>query len=86
MYRIEFRPAAVKQLQALQRRDQRRIVRRIEALADDPRPDGARKLAGSDSTYRIRVGAYRIIYDVLGRKLLILVVKVGHRRDVYRKR
>ncbi len=86
MYRIEFRPAAVKQLQALQRRDQRRIVRRIEALADDPRPDGARKLAGSDSTYRIRVGAYRIIYDVLDRKLLILVVKVGHRRDVYRRR
>lgn len=86
MYGVEFRPAAFKQLQGLGHRERRRIVRRIEALAEDPRPGGVRKLADSDSTYRIRIGDYRVIYDVLDDRLLVLVVKVGHRRDIYRRR
>ena len=86
MYRIEFRPAAVKQLQAIERKGQRRIIHRIEALADDPRPRGAHKLAGSDSTYRIRVGDYRVVYDILDAKLIVLIVKVGHRWEIYRGR
>jgi mRNA interferase RelE/StbE len=61
-----------------------RIVRAIDTLVSVPRPVGCAKLAGSANRYRIRVGDYRIIYDVRDGELIVLVVKVGHRRDVYR--
>jgi mRNA interferase RelE/StbE len=83
-YRIELRPAAVRELKALPRRIQTSIKGRIDALADDPRPRGVKKLSDED-LYRIRVGNYRVIYQIRDKVLLVVVVKVGHRREVYRK-
>ena len=84
MYEIEFRPRAFRQLQALPRAVQRRVLNRIERLGEDPRPRGVRKLTGADRTYRIRIGDYRVIYDILDRKLVVLVLRVAHRREAYR--
>jgi mRNA interferase RelE/StbE len=61
-----------------------RLAPHISALADEPRPVGSKRLAGSDDLYRIRVGAYRVVYRVEDDVLLVLVLKLGHRRDVYR--
>ena len=83
-YRIEVSATAERQLRKAPRRDQIRIVRAIQRLADEPRPGGCRKLAGHDDVFRIRVGTYRVIYEVFRREVLVLVLKVGHRRDVYR--
>jgi len=62
----------------------RRIVRRLEALEDNPRPRGVEKLAGVEELYRFRVGTYRIVYTIRDRELVVIVVRIGHRRDVYR--
>ena len=62
----------------------RRIVRRLEALEDNPRPRGVEKLTGVDELYRVRVGTYRIVYAIRDRELVVIVVRIGHRRDVYR--
>ncbi|MCC6618935.1 MAG: type II toxin-antitoxin system RelE/ParE family toxin [Chloroflexi bacterium] len=83
MYAVEFLPAAARALARLDRTVQRRIGRRIDALARDPR-SGAMKLRGADDVWRARVGDYRILYVVGDERLTILVVKIGHRRDVYR--
>lgn len=83
-YRIELTPQAAKQLESLDRTTLKRVAARIDALADDPRPAGARKLAPRDNLYRIRVGDYRVIYRVLDRLILVTIIRIGHRRDVYR--
>lgn len=83
-YRIEFAPTAKRQFDRLSRDLKERLRPHIDALAADPRPSGVRKLAGSEGLYRIRVGDYRVIYEVRDDELLVLVVRVGHRRDVYR--
>ena len=62
----------------------RRLVRRLEALEDNPRPRGVEKLAGVEELYRVRVGTYRIVYAIRDRELVVVIVRVGHRRDVYR--
>ena len=85
-YRIAVKPSAVKALAAVPNPARLRIARRIDALADDPRGPGAVKLAGEDDLYRVRVGDYRIVYQIQDRVLLVLVLRVGHRRDVYRGR
>jgi mRNA interferase RelE/StbE len=82
-YHIEFAKPAAKQLKALSLQEQQRIKSKIDALVDSPRPDGVVKLSGEDNLYRIRVGDYRIIYSIQDNQLLILVLKIGHRRDVY---
>lgn len=82
-YVIRYAPAASRQLRKIDRADQRQIVTRIDSLADDPRPDGCKKLRGHASIYRIRVGDYRIVYTVADRELVVLVAVVGNRRDVY---
>lgn len=64
----------------------RRVQAAIELLSSDPRPPGAKKLAGGDGEWRVRTGDYRIIYEIHGEILLVLVVAVGHRRDIYRRR
>lgn len=84
-HEVEISRTAEKQLHALPREEQERIVRRILALADDPLPRGSRKLGGYDDVYRVRVRHYRILYSVAGRELVIIILKIGHRRDVYRK-
>ncbi len=83
-YRVEFKPSARRQLRKLPLDAQARIVARAEALAHDPRPQGVEHLAGGDDLYRIRVGDYRIVYKIYDRVLLVLVVRLGHRREVYR--
>jgi mRNA interferase RelE/StbE len=85
-YRIEFKPAAVRAVAALPKPDQRRIRTGIDALAAEPRPPGTVALQGSPEAFlRIRSGDYRIIYLVQDRVLLVIVVTIGHRRDVYRR-
>jgi mRNA interferase RelE/StbE len=83
-YRIQFAPSASHQLGRLPRIVQRRIAMRIDQLAINPRPRGSIKLAGEDDLYRIRVGKYRVIYVIHDDQLIVLVLRIGHRRDVYR--
>jgi mRNA interferase RelE/StbE len=84
-YRIEFRPGARRQFKKLPKDIRKRITASIDALAADPRPRGSVKMSGiEDDTYRIRVGAYRIIYSIFDDILLVLVVKIGHRKEIYR--
>ncbi len=83
-YTIEFAPPAVREFKKLTGDVQHAIRERIDALAEHPRPRGVEKLSGEDDLYRIREGEYRIIYQIQDRQLLILVVHIGHRRDVYR--
>ncbi|MDJ0376443.1 type II toxin-antitoxin system RelE/ParE family toxin [Cryobacterium sp. PH31-L1] len=81
-YRIELRPAAVKALRRIDLQDRGRVQGAIALLGEDPRPPGARALQGRDG-YRVRVGSYRIIYTIRNDVLVVVVVTVGHRRDVY---
>lgn len=83
-YSIEISRTAEKQLKKLRRDDQRRVVKAILALAHDPYPTGSRKLTGYDDVFRIRVGRYRVLYSVSGKKLVIIILKIGHRSDIYR--
>ena len=83
-YRIELKPSVVRELSGLQIRDRRRVARAIDFLAADPRPRGVEKLQGSDDLWRIRVGDFRVIYTVQNARLLVLVLRVGHRKDIYR--
>ncbi len=82
-YELVFRKSVAKDLRAFPKKDIKRIMQRIRALALDPRPPGCEKLSGQER-YRIRQGVYRIIYEIVDATLLVLVVKVGHRGDVYR--
>lgn len=83
-YRIEVAPAALRQLRKLDSQARRRVQAAIELLADQPRPPGATKLSGGEGEWRVRTGDYRIIYEIHDQALLVLVIAVGHRRDVYR--
>ena len=83
-YSVLMKPSARKELEAVGlKKDRQRIVAAILNLADDPRPSGCRKLSGKDK-YRIRCGDYRVVYSVLDVILVVTIVKVGHRSDVYR--
>jgi mRNA interferase RelE/StbE len=83
-YTVEFRPSARRDLKALPREILQRISRKIDSLADNPRPPGVEKLSGSEYSYRIRVGDYRILYEIQDEILLVLIVRVRHRREAYR--
>jgi mRNA interferase RelE/StbE len=83
-YDIEISETAEQQLKKLNPDDQQRVVRAILALADEPHPRGSRKLSGYDDVFRIRVGSYRVIYSVSGNRLVVVILKIGHRKDVYR--
>jgi mRNA interferase RelE/StbE len=83
-YQIDVTPTALRQWRRLPRDVQGCIATAIDALAASPRPHGAVKLAGAATAWRIRVRSYRIIYDVFDDRLLIVVIRVGHRREVYR--
>jgi len=82
-YCIEILRSAQKQLSKINRQDQDRIISSIESLANNPRPDGCKKLSGRPA-WRIRIGSYRVIYEIQDEKLIVLVVRIGHRREIYR--
>jgi mRNA interferase RelE/StbE len=83
-YKVFIKPSAVKELEAIDRiSDRRRVARRIEGLASDPRPPGCEKLSGQER-YRVRQGVFRIVFAVDDKKSEVTVVKVGHRKEVYR--
>ena len=84
-YELTFKKSVAKDLRAFPNRDVKRILEKIRSLADDPRPTGCEKLSGLER-YRVRQGVYRIIYEIEDRILTGVVVKVGHRSDVYRDR
>jgi mRNA interferase RelE/StbE len=83
-YKILISLSAEKALKKLPKKDLPKVVNAIQALATNPFPAMCRKLAGEDSVYRIRQGKYRIIYEIVKRQLIIQVLKIGHRKDIYR--
>jgi mRNA interferase RelE/StbE len=83
-YRLTFKKSVTKDFRSIPKNDVPRILKRIEALADDPRPVGS-EISGQER-FRVRQGMYRIIYEIQNEELMIIVVKVGHRREVYRER
>ena len=84
-YEVGFKPAALRQLRKFNKDAQIAILEAIELLADQPRPQGCKKLKGDVDLYRIRVaGDYRVVYAIEDQRLLVTVVKIGHRREVYR--
>lgn len=84
-YSIEYKKSVEKELRKLSQTQLRGIVAKIQALAINPRPEGSVKLRGSSDLFRIRHADYRVIYQVQDNKLILLVIKVGHRREVYRE-
>jgi len=83
-YEVRFRKSVAKDLNPIPKRDVRRILKAIEALAVEPRPPQSRKLSGAEK-YRLCCGAYRVLYEIQDEILLVCVVKVAHRKDTYRK-
>lgn len=84
-YSLSIKRSAARELEAVaSKRDRQRLVKRIEALGRDPRPPGCEKLAGYPNRYRVRQGAYRVLYAVDDAGRSVVVIKVGHRREVYR--
>lgn len=82
-YRVEFISAAAREIRKLPRRPRERVLEAVGELAQEPRPHGARKLVGERTAWRIRVGEYRVIYDVADAVLTVTVVRAAHRREVY---
>lgn len=82
-YRVLVRKSVSKDLDRITKKDMRRVVKAMRALSDDPRPPQSKKLSG-DEKYRLRCGAYRIIYEIQDEQLVICIVRIRHRRDVYR--
>ena len=83
-YRVVFRKSVARDMRRIPSRDLRRILATIDSLAEDPRPTGIEKLSGQ-GTYRARQGDYRIIYQIKDEDVIVIVVRVGHRKDVYRR-
>ena len=82
-YKLLIKPSAVKEIEALPVKDRRRVVMRVRALATDPRPPGCEKLSGNN-LYRVRQGHFRVLYSISDSESMLIVLKVGHRREVYR--
>lgn len=85
-YRIDLTRRAAKALDAIDKPHRRRVMAVIDRLAENPRPPQCVKLAGSDNSWRVRAGDYRIVYEVHDTRLLVLVIDVGHRSEIYRHR
>jgi mRNA interferase RelE/StbE len=82
-YKVYFRESVEKDFSVVPKKDLKKILRRIEALAENPRPSGCEKLTGQER-YRVRQGRYRIVYSIQDEALTVWIVKVGHRKEVYR--
>ena len=83
-YAVEFKPSAARDFSKLPQSVQKKLVPKINALATHPRPPGVVRLSGSEDLYRIRTGDYRIVYEIRDAVLVVLIVKIGHRREIYR--
>ena len=83
-YSVELSATAERQIRRLDRSDQIRVLRAVAALASEPRPRGCRKLRGYDDVFRIRVGVFRVLYSIETERILVIILKVGHRKDIYR--
>jgi len=83
-YQIEFLPAAVRDLKKLSADVQKKLSKKIDSLAANPRPEGCVKLSDSTNLYRVRVGDHRVLYKIYDAKLVVLIVEAGHRREIYR--
>ena len=83
-YKIYFRKSAAKELEKLPKAALRKIIKIVERLSDEPRPAGCEKLSGHE-LYRVRHGDYRIVYSIQDNELTIWVIKVGHRKDIYKR-
>jgi mRNA interferase RelE/StbE len=81
-YKIEIKRSAVKEIKKLPQKDLKIVLSKISSLADNPRPDGCVKLS-ADEKYRIRIGNYRVLYEIRDMLLIVIVVKIAHRKDVY---
>lgn len=84
-YRVALTRAAAKALARIEERDRRRIVAALALLRDTPKPPKAKKLSGREELWRVRVGDYRLVYAIEENRLVVLVLRIGHRREVYRK-
>ena len=82
-YKIYFKKSVLKDLQSIPKKDIKKILKVIESLSNDPRPSGCRKLSGQER-YRLRQRQYRIIYSIQDDEISVWIVKIGHRKDVYR--
>ena len=85
-YTVLIARRAVKRIAGLPYKDQQRVRAAIDRLADEPRPRGCAALAGAESVYRVRVGNYRILYEITDARLVVQMIRVGHRSDVYQRR
>ena len=85
-YRVKWRKTTKKDLRRIPSREVLKIVIAVEALASNPKPHGSIKMQGSDCAYRLRIGDYRVVYEVYERSVIVEIVRVRHRRDIYRKR
>jgi mRNA interferase RelE/StbE len=83
-YAVQLKPSADRALARLPGDIQRRIVLALEDLGSNPRPPGVKKMAGDDNLWRIRVGTYRAVYEIHDRPPLVMVLRIAHRKDVYR--
>ena len=83
MYRIEWKSSALKELKRLDKAAIPRIIGCVQSLATDPRPSGVRKLKGCERSFRVRVGNYRIVYEILDDALIVFIIRIRHRKDVY---
>lgn len=83
-YRIEWQRSAVKEFEKLPKKEKASLIDKILSLADNPRPINSVKIVGSENTFRIRQGDFRVVYQIEDDVLVILIVKVGHRREVYK--
>lgn len=84
VYQIEFRPSAYREFKKLNPDIQERIAQRIDSLARNPHPPNLEKLSGQRNRYRLRTGDYRIVYEIRDDRLIVLVVRIAHRREVFR--
>ena len=84
-YSVEFRPAVLKSMKRLPKREQRRIKKKIDDLAENLPDPATTKMKGNNTFHRIRAGDYRIVYEIHEDRLVILVVKIGHRKEVYKR-
>ena len=84
-YKIKIKASAAKELNKIPKKDLQKLVSKIRSLSSNPRPTGCEKLSGEEK-YRVRQGNYRIVYSIEDKQLIVFVVKIGHRKDVYKKR